>query len=107
MILSVYSLYDAKAGYYNPPILLHNDQVALRVVSDWLSDGSVIQKHPEDFIFFKLGAFDDQTAQYTLFPAPQVLYRLHEIQLPLSFAAVKPGDTFNDGVSVHRVVTEL
>jgi len=81
MKLNVYVIYDSKAKVYNRPFYLLNDDIASRTASDLVTDKTNdLGRHPEDFIMFRLGSFDDQTAEFVLEPAPVVLFRFHEIQ---------------------------
>lgn len=81
MIFNMYVIYDVKASVYNRPFYLINDAVAARVAIDLTKDAaSDISRHPEDFIMFKLGTFDDQTASFELNSSPAVMFRMHEIQ---------------------------
>lgn len=60
MLSSVYSIYDIKAQVYQLPFYSPNDAVALRTVYDsFYQHDSIISRHPEDFILYKLGEFDD------------------------------------------------
>lgn len=84
MVTYIYSIYDAKAKIYNRPFHLINDAVANRTAIDLVSDKSTdVAKHPEDFIMFRLGTFDDVSCVYNLDADPVVLFRFHEIQLSL------------------------
>lgn len=62
MILRAYSLYDEKAGVFSPPFYMGTEGLALRAVSDLVADErTTVARHPNDFILYELGAFDDST----------------------------------------------
>ena len=65
MKLKVYSIYDVKTEVYNQPFFMHRDAQATRSVVDLVSDPqSSVSKHPEDYILYRLGEFDDNTGVY-------------------------------------------
>ncbi|AXL15580.1 nonstructural protein [Microviridae sp.] len=81
MKVLVMAIYDNKAHFYNKPFYQINRQVAERTATDLVSDiNTDVSKHPEDFILFELGEFDDATATFDLHDAPVPLFRFHEIQ---------------------------
>ena len=58
----MFSIYDSKAKSYLPPFHMPNDDMALRVFQDCVSDPNhAFGKHPEDYTLFHLGSFDDET----------------------------------------------
>lgn len=60
MLMSVYTVYDSKAGCYTRPFFTENDETAKRFVVDfYLSQDSPIARHPEDFCLYCIGTFDD------------------------------------------------
>lgn len=66
METSLYSVYDSKARVYGHPFHAANDAVAVRMFADVCNDpDTTINKHPEDFILFKMARFDDQTGEIT------------------------------------------
>lgn len=65
MKMQVYSLYDAAIGAYAKPFFMQSVGQALRGLKDLLADhNSEVAKHPEDYILFKLGEFDDETGKF-------------------------------------------
>lgn len=61
MILNAYSLFDIKALIYSPPFFAHNHDVARRIVADTAADvNTSIGRHPNDYILYCIGVFDDQ-----------------------------------------------
>lgn len=79
MITNIYTIFDTKAGIYNKPFFLINDAVAERNARQLLTEPNDIQTNPEDFVLFKLGTYDDSSAEFDLLPAPAVMYRFHEL----------------------------
>lgn len=64
MELNIYSIYDSAAKSYATPFFMPNDGLAIRAFSDNANDGeSVISKHPDQFVLYKIGQYNDQTAK--------------------------------------------
>jgi len=65
MKMKMYSVLDAKAGFYGNPWCDHTDDSAIRGFSDAVNDGSnpnnQWHRHPEDFALYQLGDFDSVT----------------------------------------------
>lgn len=60
----IYSIYDRKAEIFNTPFFCRNDSVALRSFEDLLKDDrTTVSQHPEDFVLYKLGQFNDENGQ--------------------------------------------
>ncbi len=60
MKLNIYSIYDTAAGLYSRPFFCQSDAEALRMFSDLSVDAEhPVGKHPEDYMIFRLGIFDD------------------------------------------------
>jgi hypothetical protein len=74
MIQNIYTIFDTAASAFNPPFYMHNDGMAFRAFSDNVNDEkSIISKHPEQFILFKLGEYDDSEAMFDLLDTPRPL----------------------------------
>lgn len=74
MIKSVFSVYDTKGEIYLNPFLMSTKGEALRGFSDLVNDPSTMfAKHPEDYVLFQLGTFDDSIGSYVSFNAPTSL----------------------------------
>ena len=64
MELNVYSIYDTAAKAFATPFFVPNDGLAIRAFSDNVnSPESQINKHPEQFILYKIGTFSDHDAK--------------------------------------------
>lgn len=65
MKLKAYSLYDAKAKAFLPPHFYTNTGMALRQFSDLCNENtSVVYRHPEDYVLYYVGDYDDEDAKY-------------------------------------------
>lgn len=62
MIYQVFSVKDLKAAAFAPPFFMHRMEVAVRAFRDALRDPShPMAQHPEDYVLYCLGEFDDNT----------------------------------------------
>lgn len=60
MITKAYSVYDSKALMFNTPFFMATPGMALRAFSDLSNDPqSMISRHPEDYVLYEIGVFDD------------------------------------------------
>lgn len=71
MIHKIVAIYDVKAESYHKPIFVQSNGAAVRAFGDAVNDPSTeFHKHPEDYLMFSLGDYDDQTALFHLDVAP-------------------------------------
>lgn len=69
MILNAYSLLDVKSGVFSPPFFLIHDSIALRAVSELMTDKTCVPaRYPSDFVLYCVGAFDDNLGSFTHLP---------------------------------------
>ena len=69
-MLDAYTVYDKKARSYARPFFTDNDEVAIRMFLDAAKDeGSVFYLHPEDFVLYCIGHFDEQSGLINGFEA--------------------------------------
>lgn len=62
MEVKVYSIKDAKAGYFHSPIFANNPAQAQRTFHSIVNDPqSPISKYPEDYSLWQLGVWDNVT----------------------------------------------
>lgn len=62
----LYSLYDSKAEHYASPVMAPTDAVARRMLAVVVDDPSTeLGRHPEDFILFRIGAFNEELGRLT------------------------------------------
>ncbi len=80
MITSLYVIYDSKAQFYNKPFSQLNDEIALRTAQQMRNDeNSELYRNPADFTLFKIGQYDDESAQIDTLAKHTVICRFHEI----------------------------
>lgn len=93
MILKMFAVLDAKAGFFGQPFFDQSQGGAVRNFADAVNDGSnpnnMWNKHPEDFSLFYLGDFDNSNGQMTpvlpqsIVTAPAVVELKVKEELPL------------------------
>jgi len=77
----MYTIRDSKVEAYMNPFTVPTKGAALRMVTDIVNDrGHTFNKHPEDYILFELGEFDDNTGEIHLHQHPEVIIKLIELQ---------------------------
>lgn len=82
MRFGVFSVWDSKAELFSSPMLSVNKGTMMRTLSDVLNDPShQYAKHPEDFVLYELGEFDDQRGEFHLHPASQSICVLRDLRL--------------------------
>lgn len=73
MLHNVFTVLDTKVGAYMTPFFSRSRGEAIRSFQDACSQpDSAFSKHPEDFVMFHLGEYDDNTAEFKLI-APESL----------------------------------
>ena len=93
MQLRVYALLDTKAQYFGIPFFCQSDGEAVRACMEAANDmRSTIGRYPTDFSLFRIGHYDNQTAQLVPVDRPEnlgVVLNFLPIQstLPLENAA--------------------
>lgn len=64
--MNIYTIFDTKAEIYNQPFYANNNNHAIRMVGDALGDPNHdFAKHPEDFLLFHIGEFDQDNGTLT------------------------------------------
>jgi len=82
MITNMYVVYDSKSECYNKPFCLINDKVAFRSAESIVEDKtSEIAKHPEDYTMFRIGTYEDLTAEIELLSSREVICRFHQLNI--------------------------
>lgn len=70
MKMKVFSVLDAKAGFYGQPYFEQQEASAIRAFGDAVNDSSnpnnQWNKHPEDFSLYLIGEYDNETGE--IFP---------------------------------------
>jgi len=65
MIQQVFVILDTKADAFGTPFFQHTVGLAMRACADLVRDPStVVHRHPEDFVLFRLGTYNDQNATF-------------------------------------------
>lgn len=66
MQIICFSIFDAKAAYFNTPFYYAHRGQAIRAAMDLGSDlGTTVGRYPADFHLYEIGSFDDQTGAFT------------------------------------------
>lgn len=77
------SVFDTAIKSYSPPFCVRTVDEAVRTFSQEVrSDQSRLSKSPADFVLFHLGSFEDDNAEYALFPAPARVVSGNEVVPP-------------------------
>lgn len=82
-----FAVFDQKAVAYLPPFFMPEVGMATRAFGDMINDpGHMFGKHPEDFILYELGLFDDNQGMLEPFTGPELVVN------GLSLLQEKPAD---------------
>lgn len=66
MKINLYSVKDSKLGKFCQPFTAPNDEIAKRMLQSTIrAGGNNIADYPEDFQLFKIGNYDEDTAELT------------------------------------------
>lgn len=80
MKIKIFTIYDIKAQSYLPPFYMQSTGQAMRAFEDTVNDETTqFSKHPEDFVIFEVGSFDDQTCTFDLQKTPITLAKAIEL----------------------------
>lgn len=80
MLMKVYAVYDVKAEVFGNPVVGVNDYTMMRLMSDVLQNVEhPYAKHPEDYVLYRLGEYDDSSGVVSGDVAPVSLIVLSEI----------------------------
>lgn len=65
MKLTIYTIYDSGISAHMQPFFMQSDGQAIRTFQDNVNSEtqSTISKHPSDYTLFKIGTYDDNTAE--------------------------------------------
>jgi len=67
MIHKLFTVYDTKVEAYLTPFYMKSKGEAIRAFTDSCNDSQTsFHKHPEDYVLFELGDFDDSTCKFNL-----------------------------------------
>lgn len=74
MLSKVYTVFDSKTGAYMQPFFMAAKGAAIRAFSDLVNDSQhTFGKHPEDYVLFEIGTYDDLSAELVSYSSPQSL----------------------------------
>ena len=72
MISKIFSIRDNKAGAFMQPFYMPNQAMAIRAISDCVSDQNhMFNKHAMDYDLYYLGEFDDASGKTTALETPE------------------------------------
>jgi hypothetical protein len=78
MLYQVFSVKDRAADAFGRPVFGNSTGASLRSFTDEVNRNAPeneMYRHAEDFELYHLGAFDDGSGEFILFPAPKLLVR--------------------------------
>lgn len=80
---SIFTIYDSKAQAFLQPFFSVNLATAARACADVVADPATpFNKHPEDYVTFQIGHFDDLTGEITPTNVPVNLGPLSALTAP-------------------------
>lgn len=80
MKLAVCTIFDQKSGLFNQPFFTANVATAERAIENCIMDKEhPFSKHPEDYVLFDLGHYDDQTGMFVQHSAPVSITTLSQL----------------------------
>lgn len=69
------SIYDSKAEAFSNPMSFQSVAQAMRAFGDHINDpGSDMHRHPEDYVLFHVGTFDQRSSNIEVVPSKAVSY---------------------------------
>lgn len=67
----IFSVFDSKVGYYLKPFDMRSKGEALRAFVDLVNDkNTAVGKHPEDYVLFHLGSFNELDGKFVNLNCP-------------------------------------
>lgn len=80
MKLMMFSVYDEKAEIYNKPFHFPNMETMKRTMIDLvMKKDNDVGKHPEDYLCFCIGEFDEDTGVLTGIPEKKLCFRFSDL----------------------------
>ena len=81
MIVSVYTVFDKKAGAFLQPFFIQNDSLAVRAIMDVMADKEhSFYRYAEDYQLFHICEFCDQTGVFIGESDPVAIIGLLELR---------------------------
>lgn len=84
MKMVIVSIMDTAAGAYGRPAFVASEGVAVRQFQDEVNrahEDNQLYKHPDDFMLYYLGTFDDNTGGIDLLAQPKLIARAKEVMI--------------------------
>lgn len=82
MIFKMFVLYDSGVSAYMTPIFARNKGEALRSLSKSVNgaSGSILADHPEQFVLYEIGEFNDETGSVVPHLVPDCICKAIELK---------------------------
>nr|UXQ88051.1 MAG: nonstructural protein [Microvirus sp.] len=80
---NIYTVYDQKARAYLTPFFMPEDGMAIRTFSDCVnSKDHHFGKHPSDYTLYKMGVYDDNSADLLAIPLQSLGNGVEFVEIP-------------------------
>jgi len=94
MKMKIFSMYDTKLEGFMRPFFLQTEAVAVRAIIDLAKDpAEQTSKHPEDFVLYELGTFEDHSAVIDQLVPPRRIGLVSEMVRNYSVESIVPGES--------------
>ncbi len=94
---NIYSIFDTASGLYSRPFFTQSDPEAMRSFEDISIDAEhPIGKHPEDYMLFRIGIFDDTKGKLVNEDNECLVTALECIAKARQINPTKTADLFNE-----------
>jgi len=95
MKINIYSVYDANAGYFNPPFASRCENEVILGFKQAVTTGQnkIWQQFPEDYCVVRLGTYDDEVGMLIPNKGPEIVVSAN------SFFTFNTNDTTSDDSS--------
>lgn len=72
MEFELFVIYDAAKNIYSAPMAQYNDADAMRAFAhECMKADSVWNSHPQDFVMYKVGIYNESTGEISAFSKPE------------------------------------
>lgn len=72
--MQLYTMHDKAMDTYGPPMAFATDAVAVRALQDEMQNPeSMFRKHPDDFVIYRIGTWDDANGQVINYTRDRVI----------------------------------
>jgi hypothetical protein len=79
-IKQIFAVRDAKAEAYQQPFFSHSKGAAIRAVADYANEeGTPLNKHPEDYMLFHIGAWSEMSGEIRGLEQPEAIISILEL----------------------------